>query len=249
MSDHEELESSIAAWVLGAIEGPDADGVRAHIDGCASCGATATRLKRAVGALPLAVDEVAPPARLRARVLAAAAATRSADPAAVRVRLKAVRTPPDRRPLIVPWFSRIPIYAAAAAVVVALAVGALSGALAAHGTPPPATAQVARFTLTGHAGLAGAQASVIDLKSDGVALVDFSGLPTLENGRIYELWLITAGGRADPGAVFVPDTNGAKVVVVSRSLAGYSEMAITSEVGPSGTQAPTQAPQLYGSLV
>jgi hypothetical protein len=33
-----------------------------------------------------------------------------------------------------------------------------------------------------------------------------------------------------------------------KSLAGYRQMAITSEVGPAGTLAPTQQPQLYGNL-
>ncbi len=112
--------------------------------------------------------------------------------------------------------------------------------------PPPS--QVARFTLSGHESLAGAKATVIDLKGDGLALVDFSGLPAVGQGRVYEVWLITSGGRADPAAVFVPDGNGSKVVLVNRALQGYTLMAITNEAGPDGTQAPTQKPQLYGTV-
>src|SRR5258707_13691694 len=73
MSDHEELESNLAAWVMGALEREEADAVQAHVEGCASCRETVARLQRAVGALPLAVEEVAPPARLRERVLVAPA--------------------------------------------------------------------------------------------------------------------------------------------------------------------------------
>jgi hypothetical protein len=37
-------------------------------------------------------------------------------------------------------------------------------------------------------------------------------------------------------------------VLVNRALHGYALMAITDEAGPDGSQAPTQNPQLYGSV-
>jgi hypothetical protein len=46
----------------------------------------------------------------------------------------------------------------------------------------------------------------------------------------------------------LPDSNGAKTVLVNHSLAGYSVMAVTNEPGPDGSQAPTQQPQLYGNV-
>jgi anti-sigma-K factor RskA len=245
MSDHEELESNLAAWVLGALDREEAEVVQAHVEGCASCRETVARLQRAVSAMPLAVEEVAPPARLRERVLAAAAAASGSSVAPSRVRKKL--TPSVRRNVFAPLFERLPVYAAAAAVIVALVAGVVAGELA-HGLQPTPTSQVARFTLTGHQSLAGAKATVIDLKSDGLALVDFSGLPALGEGRVYEVWLITSGGRADPAAIFVPDSNGSRVVLVNRALEGYAQMAITDEAGPDGSQAPTQSPQLYGTL-
>jgi anti-sigma-K factor RskA len=246
MSDHEELESNVAAWVLGALDRDEAEVVQAHVEGCASCRETAARLQRAVTALPLVVEEVAPPARLRERILAAAAASSGSAVASSRVRAKVV--PQPRRGAFAPLFDRLPAYAAAAAVVVALVVGLVAGDVVGRSGQVMPPSQVARFTLSGHESLAGAKATVIDLKSDGLALVDFSGLPPVGQGRVYEVWLITSGGRADPAAVFVPDTNGSKVVLVNRALQGYALMAITDEAGPDGTQAPTQKPQLYGSL-
>ncbi|HKV88560.1 MAG TPA: zf-HC2 domain-containing protein, partial [Candidatus Dormibacteraeota bacterium] len=82
MSDHEELETSVAPWVLGALEPDEAEVMLAHVAACATCRETAQRLRRVVGVLPLAVEEVQPPERLRARVLASAASTRSASPPA-----------------------------------------------------------------------------------------------------------------------------------------------------------------------
>ena len=241
MSDHEELESSVAAWVLGALDAEEAETVRVHVEGCAGCREVADRLRRVVGALPLAVEEVTPPARLRERVLAAAAASRrtTAAPAATRVRRPVLPQSPARSG------SRMPAYALAAVAVVALLIGVLIGQVTLRA---PAPSQVARYTLTGHADLSGAQASVIDLRSDGVALIDFRGLPQPGSGRVYEVWLIPAKGDPVPAGVFVPDTNGARVVLVNRSLAGYTVMAVTNETGPDGSQAPTQQPQLYGNL-
>ncbi|HEX2680972.1 MAG TPA: anti-sigma factor, partial [Candidatus Dormibacteraeota bacterium] len=146
--------------------------------------------------------------------------------------------------------ARIPAYAAAAVALVALLVGLGVQDLARGEFPQPTSeSQVARYTLSGHQDMAGANATVIDLKSDGVTLVNFRGLPPLQGGRVYELWLIPASGAPESAAVFVPDSNGTKVVLVSKSVSGYYEMAITNEPGPDGSPAPTQQPQLYGKLV
>jgi anti-sigma-K factor RskA len=141
----------------------------------------------------------------------------------------------------------MPAYALAAVAMVALLTGVLVGQIAFRGSPP-ASSQVVRYTLAGHQQMAGAQATVVDLRADGVVLVDFRGLPPLAAGRVYEIWLIPTSGSPVAAAVFVPDSNGAKVVLVNRSLAGYKVMAVTQEPGPDGSSQPTQQPQLYGNL-
>ena len=248
MSEHEELESSVAAWVLGAVEADEVDVLRTHIEACPTCRETAVRLGRTVSALPLDVEEITPPARLRERILAAAATAPGSAMASARpaTRTKERRRLPRPRALTVGPRGVMPAFAAAAVVVLALVVGFLAGDVIGRGAPAPAP--VVRSTLAGHGGLASARATVIDLKSEGVALVNFSGLPQLDSGRVYEIWLITASGRPDPAGVFVPDSNGSKFVLVSKSLADYAQMAVTSEEGPAGTLAPTQQPQLYGNL-
>jgi len=143
---------------------------------------------------------------------------------------------------------RMPPYALAAVALIALLTGIVIGDVAFHSPQPPAASQVARFTLAGHQDMSGAQASVIDLKKDGVVLVDFRGLPQPGSGRVYEVWLIPAKGSPVAAAVFVPDSNGSRVVLVNQSLKGYTLMAVTNEAGPDGAQAPTQPPQLYGSI-
>jgi anti-sigma-K factor RskA len=171
-------------------------------------------------ALALGVEPVAPPARLRARILTAAQPRRGSRA------------------------FRMPLAAMAAALVVALLAGAVVGRITAP-SPPPA---VTHFTLAGHGSMDGATATVTDLKQDGIALVSFSGLPSIPEGKVYELWLITPGNRADPAGIFLPDTNGQRLLVVEKPLAGYKVMAVTVEAGPAGVAGPTQAPQLYGTV-
>jgi hypothetical protein len=249
MSEHEEMENAIAAWVLGAADSKEAEEIAMHIEGCASCRETAARLTRVAGAMPLDADEVEPPARLRQRILAAAATSPRTLSAPARAADRAVRIPPRRAQSLVRLVDRVPLYAAAAVVVIALAVGLVAGDLVGHLSQPAAPSQVARFTLVGHGSMASARGTVIDLKSDGIALVDFNGLPALAGGKVYELWLITPGSkRVDGAGVFVPDSNGTKVLVVSRPLSGYSTMAVTTEQGPDGVAAPTQQPQLAGGV-
>ena len=246
MPEHEDMQDSVAAWVLGAVDAPDADEIRVHVEGCTGCREMVARLERTAGVLPLEVDEVQPPERLRARVLAAAGAVREPGTRMVAKPTRAAPPAPRPHPQPVLGLGRTPAMALAAAVLLALVVGLVAGNLAGRSAVAPS--QVARYTLTGHGDLAGAGATVINLKDDGVALVDFSGLPQLRAGEVYELWLIPGSGRPDPALVFVPDSHGSKFVLVNRSLAGYTQMAITVEKGPDGVPAPTQQPQLYGSL-
>jgi anti-sigma-K factor RskA len=187
---------------------------------------------RLLEALALGVDPVQPPPELRDRILAAAAAPTREDRATV---VPLPRTPFGRR---------LPVGAVAAAVAVALLAGLVLGRTTAP-APPPA---VAHFTISGHGPFQGVAAKVVDLKSEGVALVTFTDMPPPPAGQVYELWLITPGGKADPAGVFVPDASGGKVVVVGQSLAGYNLMAVTVEAGPDGVGSPTQQPQIYGTV-
>lgn len=231
------MEELVAVWVLSAAEVDQGAVMRSHILACPSCHELADRLGRSAKAILLAVDDVAPTARLRGRIVAAAAlpkATRSAETYKTRFELSV--------------FEHIPAYAAAAAVTLAVVIGVVTGDLAGYRLAGPLPSQVARFTLTGEGALAGATAKVIDLKTDGFALVDFSGLPSLPAGKVYELWLTTSSGRAEPATVFVPDSNGTKFVIVNHTLRGYVTMAVTTEQGPDGSNIPSQPPQMSGSL-
>jgi anti-sigma-K factor RskA len=188
-------------------------------------------------ALALGVDPVEPPPDLRERILDAARAGAEVVP---------MPAPPPPRPARF----RIPLGAVAAMVVVALGVGLIAGDAIGHigvQQPGPLT-QSPRFTLEGHGPMASVSATGVDVKSEGFVLVSFSGLPQLPPSKVYQLWLVTPANHADSAGVFVPDANGEKVLVVDHSLTGYKLMAVTVEDGPAGAPAPTQQPQIYGTV-
>jgi anti-sigma-K factor RskA len=158
-----------------------------------------------------------------------------APPAALRGRILSAAVGPRRR---LPWS-----LVAAAIVLVSVAAFFLGQTLHAPAPSGPST-----FAMTGHGALQGATARVTDLETDRIAVVEFNGMPEPPAGKVYELWLITAGGHADAAGVFVPDSSGRTVVVVDRSLEGYSLMAVTVEDAPSGVGSPTQQPQMTGTI-
>jgi anti-sigma-K factor RskA len=96
--------------------------------------------------------------------------------------------------------------------------------------------------------MAGVQVSAVYLRRDGLTVVDFKDMPPTQPSQVYELWLITADGRALPAGVFVPDSNGSKLVLITQDLKGASELAVTIEPGPNGSPLPTQQPQLKGAI-
>jgi anti-sigma-K factor RskA len=81
---------------------------------------------------------------------------------------------------------------------------------------------------------------------DGALIVD--GLPTLEEGQTYQLWLIRDGERIS-GAVFSTDENdyGGTRIRAPRSLLDYSAVGITVEP-EGGSPQPTGTQVLGGPL-
>jgi anti-sigma-K factor RskA len=247
--EHEDLENSIAAYLLGSADPEDQDLLEAHLEGCASCRELAARLAPAVSALPLEPEPIKPPRRLEERVVAAAAAAGGPAPTHPRS-ARRILLPPAR------WV-RVrfpgPRAAVAAAAVLLFAAGAGAGFVVdrqgAREHPPQApAAEVQRYQLVGTGSMAGVKASAVYLKRDNLALVDFKYLPQPGAARIYELWLITDDGKALPVGVFAPESDGSKVVLVDRSLNGIKALAVTTEPAPNGSQSPSQTPQLMGSI-
>jgi hypothetical protein len=256
-AEHDRMEDAVAAYVLGACDGEEEVAlVEAHIVACPTCRALARRLAPAVDALALAADEVRPPDRLRARILAAAAAApqQAGDEPAPRVvpvparawrrvGAGAVAARGGRAP------ARLALYRAAVAGL-ALALIALTAVFVMsrqHPAPttPPASA---RYSLVGTGAMAGAGGTFTEVGGRDAAVLALTGMPEPPPGRVYEVWLIDSSNRALPSGVFTPGADGTATLGLSRPLAGVRSIAVTLEAGPGGTTAPTQKPELAGQI-
>jgi anti-sigma-K factor RskA len=248
-AEHEELESSVAAFVLGSMDPEEQERIRAHLDGCASCRELASRLAPGVSALALDPDPVKPPSRLEERLVAAATSARgSATPPPQRARRFVLGGAPRLR------FPSPDLRAGlAAAAVVLLAVGAAAGVgLDRSGVlgpgAPPSTTEVQRYRLVGTGQMAGVQAQALSFQRDNLTLVDFKRMPAPDQGRLYQLWVITQDGKPVSAGVFSPDSDGSKVLLVDRDLHGVKALAVTSEPAPDGSPVPSQTPQIEGRI-
>jgi hypothetical protein len=268
--EHDELESSIAAFVLDAADAKEGDIARAHMDACPSCREMARRLSRAAVALPLAADEVKPPERLRARILAAAEATPPVSPGPFSPARALQIARGDRRNLDPTRPSRLPrLLAAAVAAIIVLAVviglatwtirlnqqieqqnhelNQLNGKL---GQQNQLINQAPAYhTLAGSGPLAGASGTVTSKPNNDPGIIfDFNGLPQLPAGKVYEVWLIDGNQHASRVGIFRPDVFGAGRLVSTKSLVGIKVVAVTVENGPNGVDQPTQSPPMTGNV-
>jgi hypothetical protein len=252
---HERMEDAVAAYVLGACD--DEEEVRlveAHMVACPTCRALARRLAPAVDALALATDEARPSDRLRAGILAAAAAApqRSDEEPAPPARVATVSRPARRRGGTGTagggWpRGRLALYrgAVAALAVALIALAAVYVTSRQQGGAPTAPL---RYPLVGTGAMAGASGTFTEVTRQDAAVVALTGMPQPPAGRVYELWLIDSSNRAIPSGVFVPGPDGTVTLGVSHALAAVRSVAVTQEAAPRGATAPTQKPELAGEI-
>jgi hypothetical protein len=268
--EHDELESSIAAFVLDAADAKEGDVARAHMDACPSCRELARRLTRAAVALPLAADEVKPPDRLRARILSAAEAAPPVGPGAslptraLQIARGGRRNMDPTRPSRLP---RILAASLAAVLVIAAVAGLAAWTIRLNQQIDQQNRQLAQLnsklgeqnqiinqgpayhTLSGSGPLAGASGTVTSKADNSPGIIfDFNGLPQLPAGKVYEVWLIDTSNHASRVGIFRPDVFGAYRLVSNRSLQGVKIVAVTVENGPNGVDQPTQTPPMAGNV-
>ena len=70
MSTHDDWAANVGAYVLGALAPEELEDFRAHLAGCAECRRAVDELGVAAAALPIGVQQVAPPPALKGRIMA-----------------------------------------------------------------------------------------------------------------------------------------------------------------------------------
>jgi anti-sigma-K factor RskA len=226
---------SVVAYVLGALDPEQVAAVQAHLEVCADCKALERRMRWTASLLPFAAEAARAPDGLVDRILAAAS-NEPHRPAALPSR------PSVRRRPGTPWRA---VAAALAAAVVAIGAWSVYLGVQVHQL---SSTQPRTFSLHARPALAGARGEVLWLPGQRTVLVEFQQLPPIPSDQVYELWLGTTGGRLQAAGVFRPEAGGSQLLVLNRDLSDYRLIALTVEPGPDGTEAPTEAPRMTGTL-
>jgi anti-sigma-K factor RskA len=238
MTTHDWYSENAAAYVVGALERDEVQRFEAHLDTCARCGGDVAGYRQAVLDLSLSLPQETPPAWLRARTLAIAAAE-PRTPATTAGTL--AESGPRLSDAFRPWLS----VATAASVVLALGIASyawtlrrtvstLRGQLAVAVEGAEAlrrdllvarrdaeraltTTNVAHapdllaVSLRGQAGARRATGRALLSSMRGLVFVA-EGLPALGPGRVYQLWVIpppSAGASPAPASAGILSDDGA----------------------------------------
>ncbi len=228
--DHEQLIENVAAYALDSLEGPERARMEAHVGTCERCASRLEEYQAVLGALPIGLAPIEPPAGAWT---------------AIRTAARLQRASRGRMERIIPTKWRWATWP--------LAVGLVTGMLAwsvwiqreiSLRPPGPDVEALARrpgrlVILTG-TGVQGASARLLVAVDGRHGHLAIAGVRPLPPGRTYQLWFVSASATPATGGTFVVDTAGRAWVsiAVPMSLDEAHVIAITEEPS-SGSRAPT----------
>lgn len=221
-----DVHELTAAYALDALDAEERDTYEAHLAHCERCRSELAHLSETAAALAWGVEAPAPPERLRAHILDAAAAERE----------NVVPLRPRR-----PW-REIAAVAACVAVGLGIWAGTLSHSLdnqrAASARAEQAVAIVADPTSRKSELRGGNGMVAVDGSGRGVLIVH--SLATAPAGHTYEAWVIPRGGTPLRAGVFHGGGSMTMVTLGEKVPKGAVVAATVEKSG--GVDQPTQTP-------
>lgn len=220
-------------YSLQQLAGEEARAFAAHADECPACRLKLAELHETLDLLPLAAASVTPPPDLKGRVLNRLAAEMAADPAR------------SRR-----W-RLVPVWAAAALLALAMGASALVSVQGlrerlAGFQQAARLEQVVSLTGTADAPRASGRLTVAPETGGTRIALEAQGLPPLEPGEAYQLWLIKDGKRRSGGVFVVDGTGAGGVAAWLPGSVEFDALGITREPDPLGQQ--PRGPKVMGSI-
>jgi anti-sigma factor RsiW len=230
----------IASYLLGGCPPREAAMVTEHLGQCDTCAGEARRLSTASGALLADVVPMAPPSRVKDRVMAQVRAEAELFNAAATLP-RGARSESGFRAGRGTWRDRLWLprhaLATACALLLVVAVGAaLLSSLDSEGGASTLTAQVDVRQAPG--------ASATLEVHEGEGRLTVRGLPAPGPGRVYQVWLREDGQAPRPAdAEFSVGAGGRGQVRLPGDIAGADQLLVTSEPA-GGSSLPTRIPVL-----
>jgi anti-sigma-K factor RskA len=228
-----DVHELTAAYALDALGLQERETYEAHLAQCERCRGELTELGETAAALAFATPPAAPPARLRAAILDAAAAERE----------NVVPLPMRRL-----WLTRATAAAASVAACAAVGLGiwatTLSHQLSSQRAANAETEREAQILLdpsSQKVGLHGGRGMVaVDTNGHGVLVVH--RLPAAPDGMTYEAWVIPAGGAPKQAGLFKGGGSMTMVPLAEKVPSGAVVAATVEHAG--GAAKPTGTPVL-----
>jgi anti-sigma-K factor RskA len=223
---HERWSEELSAYLLGALEPPEADALERHVEGCERCRDELRWLAPALDALPEAVERLEPPPQLRERLMAEVRAdAESAGTAHA----------PQRRGLL-GWLRgaagphRRPLVAGAAVLLIAAAVVGYEIGNGGSGGGDISTVRKSEPS--------GLVAAVVMEGEHG--RIKLSNVPALPPDKVLEAWVEREGKVEAVPTLFVPNAAGQATTTLG-DMRGVGAVMVTLEP-PGGSNAPTSKP-------
>lgn len=238
-----DIHTLTGAYALDALEGDERELFELHIRACDACAQEIAEFQATAAEMGAAAYE-APPASMKAAVLAEIDTVRQEAPVAKVTELSSYRDD---------WYHRL---LAPAAAVLAIAVLGLTAIIAnINGRIATMEAQTTRVAdvvaaadarLIEMGGPEGASVRLVwsQARGEGVLLAD--GLPPAPGEQVYELWLIDETG-AKPAGLFDADDGGRVTHVLTGDLTAVQAIGVTVEPA-GGSPQPTSDPIMVAEL-
>jgi len=224
-ADHTRWSDDLAAYLLGALEPHEAEGLERHLEGCERCQEELRWLTPAVQSLPEAVERQQPPPQLRASLMAEVRA--DAAPAAAGSDRAGEPTRTRR------WFLKPAMGFAVLALLVAGIVGYEVGKDGSGGGASTIVRQVDGIT-------------VKMISEDEGGTLQLEGVRQLPSDKVLEAWVEREGKVEAVPALFVPDRHGHAETTIA-DMSGVETVMVTEEP-QGGSETPTGAPIMTMSV-
>ena len=240
--EHDALRDLLAPVALGAAEPDEVARVEAHTAECAVCREELSGLRAASDVLALAVPQREPSPALRESLMATVRAEAAERQAAEQIPAAPARPGLGER-LRSSWLRPWP----AVAVVAAVAALLLGWNIVLQTTSDSGGQEVTELAVTGTPDAPGISGEVLYVPEEETAVVRLRGLPALDPGDAYQLWVLRDGTPQSAG-LFEP-AGPAQAVRVAEDLGGADALAVTAQPstsrmvpeGPILVQAPLPA--------
>ncbi len=228
-----DVHELTAAYALDALDAEERAAYEAHLGSCAECREELAALGETAAALAWGVESPAPPAALRGRILAAAAAER-----------KNVIPLPVRRPWVVRTTAAVAAVAACAAVALGAWATTLSHSLDSERSARAAESRAVQIVMDP------ASTTVALRGGDGMVAIDQAGravlvvhrLASAPADKVYEAWVIPPGSKPIRAGLF--QGGGSTTMVPLDEMVPKGSVVATTVEPAGGVDSPTDTPIL-----